>query len=405
MRCGKLREVRLSTKGVQSGDMQTMTSRERVLRAIRHQEPDRVPLDIGGGSSTGIVVEGDERLKRRLGVTEESAILSRLFRVARTAEPVLRRLGSDCRPLTARPPIRWTPPIPSEPGTSVDEWGITWRQVEYGNGCFYWELAKSPLAEATEEDLVRYPWPDPCDPGRTDGLADEAKWLFRETEYAIVADGGFKSFWELGYMLRGLEQMLMDVALEPDFVAALLDRLLEINLAATGRFLDAVGPYIQVFRTGDDLASQEGPLMSPAAFRSLIKPRYKRYLDFVRSRTDAKIFFHSCGNVVEFIDDLADCGVDILNPVQVSAMGDTAALKARFGGKIVFWGGVDTQRVLPYGIPADVESEVRRRIRDLAPGGGYVLAAVHNIQPDVPTENILAMADATHHFGQYPIVV
>jgi uroporphyrinogen decarboxylase len=380
-----------------------MTSRERVQRALCHQEPDRVPLDIGGGSSTGIVVEGDEGLKRHLGVIAEPSILSRLFRVARTAEPVLRRLGSDCRPLTARPPARWTPPRLSEAGLSLDEWGITWRQVAYGSDCFYWEQASSPLAEATRDDLERYPWPDPCDPGRTEGLAEEAERLFRDTEFAIVADGGFKSFWELGYMLRGLERMLMDVVLEPDFVAALLDRLLEINLAATRRFLDAVGPYIQVFRTGDDLASQEGPLMSPAAFRALIKPRYKRYFDFVRSRTDAKIFFHSCGNVVEFIDDLVECGVDILNPVQVSAMGDTAALKARFGRKVVFWGGVDTQRVLPYGTPADVEAEVRRRIRDLAPGGGYVLAAVHNIQPDVPPENILAMADATRRFGGYPL--
>jgi uroporphyrinogen decarboxylase len=286
---------------------------------------------------------------------------------------------------------------------SVDEWGITWRRVEYGNGCFYWELAKSPLAEATREDLERYPWPDPFDPGRTAGLAEEARRLFRETDFAIVADGGFKSFWELGYMLRGLEQMLVDVVLDPGFVAGLLDMLLEINLAATGRFLDAVGPHIQVFRTGDDLASQEGPLMSPAAFRALIKPRYQRYFDFVRSKTDAKIFFHSCGNVVEFIDDLVDCGVDILNPVQVSAMGDTAALKSRFGQKIVFWGGVDTQRVLPYGTPADVENEVRQRIHDLAPGGGFVLAAVHNIQPDVSPENILAMADATRRFGRYPI--
>jgi uroporphyrinogen decarboxylase len=218
-----------------------------------------------------------------------------------------------------------------------------------------------------------------------------------------MADGGFKSFWELGYMLRGLEQMLMDVVLNPEFVSALLAKLLEINLAATGRFLDKVGPYIQVIRTADDLATQKGPLMSPQTYRTLLKPVYKQYFDLIKSKTEAKIFYHSCGNVTQLIDDLVEIGVDILNPVQVSAMGDTSELKARFGDKVVFWGGIDTQHVLPHGSVEEVEAEVRRCIRDLAPGGGYVVAAVHNIQPDVPPENIIAMAVATRKYGTYPL--
>ncbi len=126
-------------------------------------------------------------------------------------------------------------------------------------------------------------------------------------------------------------------------------------------------------------------------------------MQFVKSKTEAKIFYHSCGNVTEFIDDLVDNGVDIINPVQVAAMGDTAALKARFGDRIVFWGGIDTQRVLPDGSVEDVEAEVKRRIRDLAPGGGYVVASVHNMQPDIPPENIIAMAEATRKYGLYPL--
>jgi uroporphyrinogen decarboxylase len=200
-----------------------------------------------------------------------------------------------------------------------------------------------------------------------------------------------------------MEQMLVDLALNPEFVKALMSKLLEINKAGTGRFLDLAGPYIHVFRTADDLATQRGPLMSPRTFRTLLKPFYKEYFGFVRSKTEAKIFYHSCGNVTDLIDDLVEIGVDILNPVQVAAMGDTAELKARFGDKITFWGAIDTQRVLPLGTVEEVEAEVRQRIRDLGPGGGYVVGPVHNIQPDVPPENIVAMAEATRKYGTYPL--
>jgi uroporphyrinogen decarboxylase len=380
-----------------------MSPRQRVWAAINHQEPDRVPLDIGGGTSTSIVVEGYARLKQHLGVSGVPKEMNKAFRIARLDEEAMRRLGSDCRLVAAGPPSRWRPPgAPS--GTFVDMWGITWRQAAYGDGCYYWELASHPLAGASIADLDRYAWPDPLDPGFTDGLAGEVKALHEDTPYAIVADSGFKSFWELGYMLRGLEQMLMDLVINPDFVSSLMARLLEINLAATGRFLDAVGPYIQVFRTGDDLATQKGLLMSPATYRRLLKPVYKRFFEFIKSKTGAKIFYHSCGNVVDLIDDLVEIGVDIINPVQVSAMGDTATLKARFGDRVTFWGAIDTQHVLPYGTVAQVEAEVRQRIRDLGPGGGFVAAAVHNIQPDVPPENIVAMAEATRKFGTYPLV-
>jgi uroporphyrinogen decarboxylase len=382
--------------------MAEMTPRERVWAAINHQEPDRVPLDIGGGTSTSIVVEGYEKLRQRWGVLEETRILNKAFRIARLDESVMQRLGSDCRPLGIKPPVNWTP-SPTTQGTFTDMWGITWRQAFYGHGCYYWELARNPLAEATIDDLHRHPWPDVHDPGFTAGLAEEVKLLYEETDYAIMADGGFKSFWELGYMLRGFERLLMDLALDPDFVSALMDRLLDLNMTVTGRFLDAVGPYIHVFRAGDDLATQKGLLMAPKTFRTLIKPVYKKFFDLVKSKTEAKIFFHSCGNVVDLIDDLVEVGVDIINPVQVSAMGDTAVLKARFGDRVTFWGAIDTQRVLPLGSAADVEREVRQRIHDLAPGGGYVVGPVHNIQPDVPPENILAMASATRKYGGYPL--
>lgn len=382
--------------------MAEMTPRERVWAAVNHQEPDRVPLDIGGGASTSIIVEGYEKLKEHLGVKAEPRILNKVFRMARLDESVMQRLGSDCRPLGLKPPVNWKQP-PSEPGTFKDMWGITWQQAHYGDGCYYWELAHCPLAEASIEDIERYPWPDLEDPGFFAGLAEDAKELYEETDYAIMADGGFKSFWELGYMLRGFEQSLLDVAMNPEFTIALMNKLLVMNIKMTGRFLDAVGPYIQIFRAGDDLTTQQKRLMSPQSFDAILKPVYKKYFDFVKSKTDAKLFFHSCGNATEVIDDLVEVGVDILNPVQVAAMGDMAEVKRRFGDKMVFWGGIDTQRVLPFGSVEDVEAEVKRRIHELGPGGGFVVAAVHAIQPDVSPDNIIAMTEATRKYGTYPL--
>ena len=382
--------------------MQEMTPRERVMRALNHQEPDRVPIDIGGGYSTTIVAEGYERLKEYLGIQAPTAMMDDTFRLVRVDETVATRLGSDTRPLTSKGPSSWTPP-PSPPGTTIDLWGVTWKQVFYSDSCYYWETVGHPLAEATVEDLDRYPWPDPLDPGFTAGVAEEARELYENTPYAIMADGGFKSFWELAFIMRGFERILVDVAENPEFITALLSKLFEINIAGTGRFLDAAGRYIQVFRTADDLATQRSLLISPAAFRRLLKPVYKYFFDFIKSRTDAKIFYHSCGNITGLLDDLIEIGVDVINPVQVSAMGDTAALKARFGDRLTFWGGIDTQRILPGGSVTEVEAEVRRCIHDLGPGGGFIVASVHNIQPDVPPENIVAMAEATRRHGAYPL--
>ena len=379
-----------------------MTSRERVFAALNHEEPDRVPLDIGGGTSSSIVIEEYDKLKQHLGVQTETKIWNRVFRVARLDDEVRRRLGADCVPLGGGPPRNWSPPL-ADPGSFIDIWGLQWGEIHYSPGCFYYELMNSPLADAGIDDLESYPWPDPLDPGYTEGLFERAKRLYENTDYAIVADGGFKSFWELGYLLRGYDRFLMDLVINPDFVHALLGKLSEINLAATGRFLDIAGPFIQVFRTADDVATQKGPILSPDMYRRFIKPLYRQYYNLIKSKTEAKVFYHSCGNVTDLLEDFIDNGLDIVNPVQVSAMDDTASLKKRFGDRLVFWGGIDTQHVLPQGSVQDVEQEVRLRIRDLAPGGGFVLAAVHNIQPDVPPENILAMSDACRKYGSYPI--
>jgi uroporphyrinogen decarboxylase len=185
-----------------------------------------------------------------------------------------------------------------------------------------------------------------------------------------------------------------------------MSKITEIRKQNAEYFLSEVGEYLDVFQLADDLAMQNGPYMSPELYREMIKPHQVELFRFVKELTPAKIYYHSCGSVAGLLDDLIDVGVDILNPVQVSADGmETNQLKQRFGDRLSFWGAIDTTAVLPKGTVDDVQNEVKKRIHDLAPGGGFVLASVHNLQPDIPPENILAMFEAVSQYGRYPITV
>jgi uroporphyrinogen decarboxylase len=188
----------------------------------------------------------------------------------------------------------------------------------------------------------------------------------------------------------------MDFHLNPDVLTAIMDAVLEHRLAVAERALEEIGDFIDVVSCSDDIADQRGPIVSPATYREFIKPRHRRFFDMIHDKTDAKLLFHTCGSIIKLIPDLIEIGVDFVNPVQVSAKGmnDTAHLKSEFGKDIGFWGGVDNLNVLPNGTPEDVRAEVRRRINDLSADGGYILSAIHNIQPDVPPENIVAIFDA-----------
>ena len=381
--------------------MGEMTPRERVETTLRHEEPDRVPLDIGGGNSTSLLVETYENLKEHLGKSAPTRIMNKAFRSAELDEDVMVRLGSDVRSVRTKAPRNWTPP-PSEPNTFIDGFSIKWRQTHYPGG-YYWEIIEPPLAEATVSDLEGYPWPDPDDPGRYEGLKEEVRDLYENTNYALMGDSVIKGFWEPMFMLRGVEQSLMDVVINKDFVHALMEKLFELNTAVTRRFLEITGPYLSVFRMADDMATQETLLMSPATYREMIKPYHQRFNTFLKEYTDAKIFYHSCGNVVPLLDELIDAGFEILNPVQVAAFKDPADVKSKYGEKLTFWGGIDTQRVMPKGTPDEVREEVQLRIRQFGPGGGFVAAAVHNMQPDIPPQNIVAMSEAVRALGKYPI--
>jgi uroporphyrinogen decarboxylase len=378
-----------------------MTPRERVATALRHEEPDRVPLDIGSGTSNSLLIETYENLKAHLGITVPTRVMAKITRVAYLDEATMVRLGSDMRPVRIKGPKNWTPP-PSDPDTLISEYGCRYRRARYPGG-HYWELVHSPLAHATLSDLDAHTWPDPDDPGRFEGLAEEVQDLYINSAYALVGCSGFQTFWQPYFALRGLEQALVDLVRNKEFVFAVLDRVYEISAAITRRFLEITGPYLTVVRTADDLATQNSLLMSPATYRELIQPYHQRFNALIRQYTDAKVFFHCCGNVTPLMDDLIAAGFEAIHPVQVSAIPDPADLKARYGDKITFWGGIDTQHVLPKGTPGEVREEVQLRLRQLAPGGGYIAGAVHNIQPDVASENILAMSRAVRELGRYPM--
>ncbi len=393
---------------IKEDQMSAMTSRERFLAALSHEEPDQVPLDLGGINTT-LMVGTYQRLKGFLGMDElPTRLLSKTWQIVEPDERILERLSIDTRYIFPR--LR----LPQEPchkesssqthqgaveDRFMDEWGITRRFIMH-----YYEIAGHPLKEAGSlEDIESYPWPDPREYLLVEGLRDRASHLCQNTDYALV---GYPagSLFEQAWYLRGYTELLMDFLLNKDFAHALFTRILEVRKQNAEIYLREVGDYLDVIQLGDDLATQNGPAMSPALYREMVKPYQAELFRFVKERTPAKLYYHSCGAVASLVEALIEIGVDVLNPVQASAQGmDTAELKARFGARIAFWGAIDTQRVLPFGTTEQVRAEVQQRISDLAPGGGYVLAGVHNLQPDIPPENIVAMYEEGARYGGYPL--
>jgi uroporphyrinogen decarboxylase len=373
-----------------------MKPRERLLTALRHQEPDRVPIDLGG-NSTGIEVEAYNRLKDLIGFKGETKTFVRDH--VEVDEPILERFGVDTRYVRVGAPRGYVMKV-EEDNSYLDIWGTRWKKPP---SSYYWDMVEYPIKEPALDALKEYRWPDPKDPGRTDGLRARAKTLFEKTDYAIVLDAAGFGVFETGWMLRGVENFLMDMAAEPKFAEAVMQGVADYLIAMYNRVLAEVGEYLQVLMVGDDLGTQHGPMISPEAYRKLVKPAQKRVWQFIKSRTKAYLFLHSCGSVRKFIPDWIELGLDILNPVQVAARDmDPKELKREFGRDLTFWGGgCDTQRVLTFGTPADVEEEVRKRISQFAPGGGFVFNQIHNIQPQVPPENIVRMFETVLKYGTY----
>ncbi len=364
-----------------------LTHRERVLLALEHQEPDRVPLDLGG-TQTSLLVEPYNALKRALGLTTPTEVQNIVLGLARIEEPVLERFDIDFRHILPRAPSFWTfERLPDD--SFYDEWGVRWQRPPGG---YYYDMVEHPLSDATLQALDAYTFPDPYDPGRIAGVAEQARQLREETDYAIEA--GLVGLWESAWFLVGFERWMLAVAQNREFVEALLDKVLDILKKQHTLYLSQVGEYVDLVTLWDDYGTQFTTLISPPLWRSLVKPRLAELVAAMKTQTKAHIGIHSCGAVAALIDDLLEVGIDVLNPVQVSARGmNPHELKQRYGKRMTFWGGIDTQRLLPNGSPQEVRQAVEETIRTLAPGGGYILAAVHNIQPGVPAENIITMYD------------
>ena len=386
-----------------------MNSRERVLTALNHKEPDRVPFDLGGTVVTGIQAKAYRRLRDYLGLPKkEIVIIDMLQQLAQVDDDVMEHLGVDVRNVSPRSTASFKIELKETPDKRYsyfyDEYQICWRMPI--DGGMYYDMYEHPLSgDITEETVDRYALPDPLDPERFAGLCEAAQIVLEEEKRALVIGNMSAGIFELYMWTRGFKDGYTDWAGNPPLAKKILRKYMDLQMAYWEKMFDVMqGIPIDVVQMADDIAGQNGMLISPASYRKGLKPFHKEMFDYIHSKTEAKIFFHSCGSVRPVLCDLIEVGVDILNPVQVSAANmDSAELKRNYGKDLCFWGGgVDTQNAFDeHHTPSEVRTDVRKRVEDLMPGGGFIFNTVHNIQGNVPPENILAMWETLQEYGKY----
>lgn len=369
-----------------------MNSLERVLAAINHKIPDRIPLDLGSMYETSIVKSTYINLRKYLNFNlNEIKIFDIIQQLPVIEEDILNFLGVDVRGIYCNPSSIWNLKIEDIDSYFYfkDEWGIKWYMPKKDG--YYYDARFHPLEELTFEEIKKYQFPDFTDRNRYLNLRKKAIDI-KNKGYALVSGAGVGVMLMCSW-LRGMDKFFMDMAADRKLAEYLLDKVTESACISWECLLKEVGDLINIASTGDDLATQIAPFVSMTMFKSILKPRYKKILNTINMHTNAKVSFHTCGSVYSLIPELIDIGVNILNPIQVSAAGmDTEKLKKEFGRNIVFWGGgCDTQYILPRGTIEEIKTEVKKRIDDLAPGGGFVFNQVHNIQAGVSPENIMAM--------------
>ncbi|NQU75529.1 MAG: methyltransferase [Planctomycetes bacterium] len=391
-----------------------MTPRQRVITALQHKEPDRVPVDLGATESSGIVGIAYNRLKKHLGIGGKTQVFDMMQMIAKVELPVVEAFGVDAVPLLIEPK-QWKPwklqdgspaeipallNIRTEPDGSIvqltDDGKVALRCP---SGGYYFDTVWHPLEDTEtpegldghEEFFESMDLPGYCDE-TFDDLAVKARKLHEQTSYAVVGNLWVHLF-AAGHALRGYENFMMDLLINKPLVHRFFQKQLEAYLPRIDAYLAGVGKYVDVIQVNDDLGGQSGPLVAPSVYREMIKPYHKKLWSYIKEKSGKPLLLHSCGSVYDLIPDLIEMGVDALNPIQVSAANmDSAKLKQEFGRDITFWGGgCDTQSVLCRGSVQQVREEVRRRVNDLSPGGGFVFCQVHNIQVDVPVQNICAM--------------
>lgn len=383
-----------------------MNSRERVLLALNHQEADRIPIDFGG-MFTSIHIEGYKKLLEYLNLPdEEISILDQFQMIVYPSKEILKKFRVDILPVFANPGTGWELKIDPETDSYRDEWGITYKRPP--GGYFYDPVGYplNPLIEGTLEELKKYKFPDPYDLNRIKGLKDNVKKMYENTDKAMILFQPQGSIFEHSLWLRGMENYYMELSSNMKYVEELSERLLEYMLSWWDNILNAVKDYVQVVQVGGDLAGQDGPLFDPKIYRKIFKPRDRKIVDLIHKKAPKiKVFMHNCGAIYEYMPDIIEIGIDIINPVQLSAKNmESDRLKREFGKDIIFWGGgADATRVMTLFSPEKLTEEVKKRISDLAPGGGYIFAPVHNIQYNVPPQNVVAFYEAGYKYGKYPI--
>jgi uroporphyrinogen decarboxylase len=400
--------------------MRALASRDRVRMALNHEEPDRVPVDLGASRVTGISAIAYRNLVDHLGLVEEVRVYDVKQQLADPSPAVLDRLGADVvslhrlGPTTGMPFLaldRWKrgrltdgrpcllPEACEEVVAPNGEFQVVWQGQTYARRApesLYYDVCRAPLANAqTSADIDRFTWPDPWSDREEDYVRRRIQEVYYGTGKALFAglSNLLGSFFEISLLLFGFDNFMMKLASERDLVEYWLDAKLAHDLPILDRFLAVAGPFIEAIQMNDDFASQSALQISPRLYREIFKPRQRRWIEFVKARTRAKVFLHCDGAIEELLPDFIEIGIDALNPLQTSAKGmDPVHLKRRFGSSLAFWGGgVETQTTLPFGSLEEVRRQVRERVQLLGPGGGYVFAAIHNIQADIPPEKILAV--------------
>jgi len=376
--------------------MNLMTSRERVCAAISHHPPDRVPIDLN------ITLWAYENLKKYMGLGINDNPVPNTAMEVIPDPSILQSLGVDLISIKLGGTGSGSYKLAE---TIIDNWGITRKLVHQSVGAYY-EAITHPLAVSTIDDLNEYPWPNVDPLKKVENLRIHAEKLYHQTDLALVGRFGGPIL-EIAADLLGMQEWYLRLAIDKEFIAALLDKISDICTAHDLLGIESAGQYLQILKvSGEDFGGQNGPLYSLRMFRELLLPPIRRRWLAVREKLDAvnpntKIMLHSCGAIRSFIPDLVATDIiDILDPVQTSASGmDPAILKAEFGDRLVFHGGIDVQRLLPFGSLEEVFSETRKCLEEFrADSGGFILAPTHSIQADVPPQNILAMIESAKHY-------
>jgi len=388
--------------------MKEYSSYERVKSALEHKEADKIPFDIGAAAVTGININSLRKLRQYLGLPGDVKLKDRITQIGDIDEDLLRTLHIDVKGVSPEPLSK--PFLQKELGIIegynhfIDEWGMGWRMP--ASSGYYYDLYLSPLANAeTIADIEKYPWPDATDPDRYVNLKSIADHIVIEEKRAYFLERMSSGMWEHAMWMRGYEQFFIDMVINPGIVHAIMTKLLEIKMQYWERALKVVGENVLIISTADDLGSQNSLLVSVDMYKELIWPYHKKLFEFIKKKAESKvyIFFHNDGAVMETFPLLIEAGVDIVNPFQVNCLGmDTKKFKKEFGNELTIWGGsCDNQSVMPYGTPQQVKIETKRRIDDLAPGGGFIFAPIHVIQDGVPPENIMAWWETLQEHGSY----